>query len=182
MIALAVAIGVVLAAIIFLAVVVHRDDAKREDRRKVDPFHAETERLAAAGLLFQVGDETGVGRGPTYYVTPAGEAALRAYRASPAAAPSLLSFAGGGLAMPGALEERIDVLRAYHGGRAARLRELITLLEGAGTPEWANVLSVAKQAYKFERHSERFWKEQSSADGWKDTKGLGGAVLKGMPQ
>lgn len=159
MIVLGIVVAVVLSMVVLLAVVVHRDDAKREDRRKVDPFHAETERLAAAGLLFEVGDDTGLRRGPTYYVTPAGEAALRSYRAAPPTAPRLLSFAAGGLAMPGELQSRIIALRDHHARKAAGLARVIDLMEGAGA-SWAGSLEAARTCHRYEAHCTAFWDKQ----------------------
>ncbi len=157
---LIVALIILLASVLIAAL--RRHDSNNYFDQDRQPFYAEPAGLVAAGLLYSQRDRDQQEQ-HTYTVTPAGEAALRAWLREPTNDPGFLDkyFAG--------LLEPLDAVvvghkrKALHRARLAEYERIELLL--VNRPEWRYALAAARIGARFERACLEFWDDVTKDGG-----------------
>ena len=157
---LIVALIILLASVLIAAL--RRHDSNNYFDQDRQPFYAEPAGLVAAGLLFSQRDRDQQEQ-HTYTVTPAGEAALRAWLREPTNDPGFLEKYFAGLLDP------LDAVvvghkrKALHRARLAEYERIELLL--VNRPEWRYALAAARVGARFERMCLQFWDDVTKEGG-----------------
>ena len=157
------ALIILLASVLIAAL--RRHDSNNYFDQDRQPFYAEPAGLVAAGLLYSQRDRDQQEQ-HTYTVTPAGEAALRAWLREPTNDPGFLEKYFAGLLDP------LDVVavghkrRAVHRARLAEYERIELLL--VNRPEWRYALAAARVGARFERACLDFWDGVTKAEERRD--------------
>lgn len=154
MVTLLLVVALIILLISVLVAAIRRHDANNYFDQDRDPFYAEPARLAAAGLLYEQRDKDGRPR-RTYTVTPAGEAALRAWLREPTNDPGMLKLYFAGLVAPTDVLDLAKSRRQVHLARVSEYERIAQLL--VNRPEWRYSLATARMGADFERSAVEFW-------------------------
>ncbi len=178
MLTLILIVALIILLISVIVAAIRRHDANNYFDQDRDPFYAEPSRLSAAGLLYEQKDKDGRPR-RTYTVTPAGEAALRAWLSEPSKDPGMLKLYFAGMVAPA---DVVDLARSRRGVHVARLGEYERLEQLlVNRPEWRYALSAVRVGCSFERSCLQFWDQQlddQSMDGLRPTRDDRGAISR----
>ena len=159
MLTLILIVALIILLVSVLVAALRRHDANNYFDQERDPFYAEPARLAAAGLLYEQRDKEGRPQ-RTYTVTPAGEAALRAWLREPTNDPGMLKLYFAGLVAPTDVLDLGRSRREVHLARLSEYERIEQLL--VNRPEWRYALATARMGAEFERRAIEFWEEKIS--------------------
>jgi hypothetical protein len=158
-------VALIILLISVLVAAIRRHDANNYFDQDRDPFYAEPARLAAAGLLYEQHDKDGRPR-RTYTVTPAGEAALRAWLREPTNDPGMLKLYFAGLVAPTDVLDLAKSRRQVHLARLSEYERIAQLL--VNRPEWRYALATARMGADFERSAVEFWSRRIETESGSD--------------
>lgn len=151
---LIVALVILLASVLIAAL--RRHDSNNYFDQDRQPFYAEPAGLVTAGLLYAQRDRDQREQ-HTYTVTPAGEAALRAWLREPTNDPGFLEKYFAGLSGPLDVAATATKRKALHRARLAEYERIELLL--VNRPEWRYALAAARMGARFERSCLDFWND-----------------------
>lgn len=157
---LIVALIILLASVLIAAL--RRHDSNNYFDQDRQPFYAEPAGLVEAGLLYSQRDRDQREQ-HTYTVTPAGEAALRAWLREPTNDPGFQEQYFAGLLDPLDAVAVGHKRKALHRARLAEYERIELLL--VNRPEWRYALAAARVGARFERACLEFWDDVTKDGG-----------------
>lgn len=172
---------------VFLVVIVRKQDGDAATDQARDPFEAEPARLAAAGLLYERDDRSGLRQRKSYTITPAGEAALRTWLREPMNDPGMLRLYFAGVVGPADVVALARHQRELHRERLTQYERIMRLLPGngnhddddndndddpadwsddrgdVGDDDWREAREIAELGARFEQFCENFWERKGGS-------------------